>query len=144
LQRSIFNFFFFESASYDLDKNVDDILKVAQNTDNYYAPDSTSNYKTVEIKLTDPKLAYAKIYNYDSATATNNEFLVPAVVFKTNSTSDETQNYYRNYVVIPLTKEYVDGELTRIKDLENMPKVEPTTSTGSTGEVRTMELKVTQ
>lgn len=134
----------FESASYDLNKNVDDILKVAENTDNYYAPDSTSNYKTVEIKLTDPKLAYAKIYNYDNATGINNEFLVPAVVFKTNDSTDETQTYYRNYIVVPLTKEYIDGELNRIKDLENMPKIEPTTSTGSVGEVKTMELRVTE
>jgi len=109
----------FESANYDLDTNPDNILKVAENIDNYYIPDEKSNYKTVELKLENPIIAYTKIYNYDEVTSVNNEFFVPAVVFSIDTSSLDTNNYYKKYIVIPLTKEYVDEELDRINKLQN-------------------------
>lgn len=127
----------FESASYELNKDVDTILKIAENTDNYYVND-IKDAKIVEITLKDPKIVYAKIFTYDNTTNTSNEFLVPAVAFKTSGEYDPN-TYNREYVLIPLAKDYIDQELDRIQELEKMPKASDNTTSGSTGSVGATE-----
>lgn len=111
----------FESSSYELNKDVDTIIKIAENTDNYYYYSDTDDVKKVEIELKDPKIVYAKIFTYDSTTNTGSEFLVPAVAFKTSGDYDPN-TYNREYVLIPLAKDYIDQELDRISEMEKLPK----------------------
>ena len=111
----------FESSSYDLNKDVDTIIKIAENTDNYYYYSDAGDVKKVEIELKDPKIVYSKIFTYDSNTNTGSEFLVPAVAFKISGDYDPN-TYNRQYVLIPLAKDYIDQELDRISEMEKLPK----------------------
>ena len=127
----------YESAKYDINKDIATILKVAENTDNYYYGPAT-DMKLVTLELKDPKIAYTRIYKYENNSS--DEYLVPAVVFTVNDTDNILGAYGRKRVVVPLTKEYIDEALQRIKDVEDSKtnattNPESGTSTGGTGSI---------
>ena len=105
----------YESSKYDLEKDADVILKIAENTDNYYNPGS--EMKTLTINIKDPILVYTKIYKYENNKS--DEYLVPAISFSVENDDKNTNIYGRKNIIIPITKESINESLKRIEDLKN-------------------------
>jgi len=93
----------YQKSNYEVENNVDRILKVAQSGwGNYYnAPEKR------ELQLGAPERVYIPHYQFSYETQTSNELFVPALRFPILNVPAD-QPYFNKFVVVPLPKEILD------------------------------------
>ena len=99
----------FEASNYEIETDIDRIVKVAENGGlrrMYSRPDAA---KTVILKLGTPKLSLVSHWSYDKGLSSDGEIFIPALVFPIIN-KDEAQNIYQNNVIVPLVKEVLDEQ----------------------------------
>jgi len=98
----------YQSSNYDMETDVEKILKLAsQGGNSYYYMDESA--QKLEIKLGTPSYSYVQIWQYDKGAS--NQLFVPALVFPVINTPDDADYFYRENVVIPLAKDIIDQRL---------------------------------
>jgi len=101
----------YESSSYELETNSDNIIKIAENggwNHSYFG----SAEKVETIELGTPTKSYVQLNKYTDGR--NDELLVPALVFPVTKAPDSPYYYGGKFVVVPLVKEM-------IKDINDQP-----------------------
>lgn len=91
-------------SDYKTETNTTNILKVASKWGRYGFYDiGTENVKYVDIKLKNPKLKYINTFNYK--TYTQEQFLIPAIVFEIDNENGSEYNYGET-ITVPLVKDF--------------------------------------
>ncbi|MFC1622579.1 hypothetical protein ACFL1Y_01105 [Patescibacteria group bacterium] len=91
----------YQSATYDLEQNKDEILKLAEAGGLY--PNWYGQGENKEMELDTPELGLIKVYNYN--TGDYEEMLVPGLIFNIKNKPD---NYYgREKIVVLLVKDII-------------------------------------
>ncbi len=103
----------YESSSYELETNFDNIKKIAENgglNRIYYS--SPESDKTETIELGTPTRGYIQTWNYSNGRS--EELLVPALIFPITKMPSSQFYYGGKNVIVPLAKDL-------IKDINNQP-----------------------
>ncbi|MFA5917792.1 MAG: hypothetical protein WC850_06180 [Candidatus Gracilibacteria bacterium] len=90
-------------SDYKIEINNTNILKVASKGGRYGFYDVGKNVKYVDIKLKNPKLKYINTFNYK--TYTQEQFLIPAIVFEIDNKNGAEYNYGET-ITVPLVKDF--------------------------------------
>lgn len=90
-------------SDYKIEINNTNILKVASKWGRYGFYDVGKNVKYVDIKLKNPKLKYINTFNYK--TYTQEQFLIPAIVFEIDNKNGAEYNYGET-ITVPLVKDF--------------------------------------
>jgi len=102
----------YESSEYDLEKDSERIVALAEDggwARNYYSQEQEN---IVKIELGTPELSYVQMYRYQNNKS--EELLVPALIFPVINKPE--QGYYGgNFISVPLVKELMD-ELEKDQD----------------------------
>lgn len=97
----------FQEAKYDVENNTQNILKVAQVGGRWGFYDASEVYgqdaKYIDIEITSPKLTYINNYKYDETNFSDEQYLIPAVVFEV--VKNGSNDYYGDSITIPLIKD---------------------------------------
>lgn len=96
----------YQSSAYDAETDIAKILEKAKNVDGFMPlkDDSQANFKTIELELGTPVLAYEVMWKYEDNKSS--EYLVPCFAFPVKENPD-TQYYGRKRVIVPLIKEFL-------------------------------------
>lgn len=111
----------YQSSVYEMEQDIDKILKLASQGGSYYPIYRDANAQVVNIALDTPHLAYTLVWNYDGNQSA--QLYVPALVFPIKELPNDGNYFYKENVVIPLAKEIVDARLN--PDLPDGPRPMP-------------------
>ncbi len=121
------------SSSYDLINNLENIEPLLYRGG--LSPDiyRKNDLEEIEIKLNNPKIALVRTWIPSTDVSRGSaEIFIPSLVFPIKETPN--QYFYRQQVVIPLTKEVFEASLERLEnqrlgdyDILPMPRIEPDT-----------------
>jgi hypothetical protein len=121
----------YETSNYSLETSADTIIKTAENggwNRNYYA--QSENVQTIELGT--PERAYVQVYKYENNS--NEELLVPALIFPVINLPENSVYYGNKSIVVPLVPDL-------LKEIDNQPvpmyrtMMEGGTVNGSSGSV---------
>lgn len=105
----------FESSTYDLETDVNKIIKFVEAGGiygNYIYPEAT---KTVNIEIGKPERGLIMTWQWEQAKFSSKELFVPALIFPIIS-QDGQADFYRTNITVPLT-----GEMSNQDDIRPMP-----------------------
>lgn len=101
----------YETSNYSLETSADTILEIAENggwNRNYYI--QSENVQTIELGT--PERAYVQVYKYENNT--NEELLVPALIFPIINLPENSVYYGNKSIVVPLVPDL-------LKEKNNQP-----------------------
>lgn len=101
----------YETSNYSLETSADTIIKTAENggwNRNYYT--QSENVQTIELGT--PERAYVQVYKYENNT--NEELLVPALIFPVINLPENSVYYGNKSIVVPLVTDL-------LKEIDNPP-----------------------
>jgi len=101
----------YETSNYSLETSADTIIKTAENggwNRNYYI--QSENVQTIELGT--PERAYVQVYKYENNS--NEELLVPALIFPVINLPENSVYYGNKSIVVPLVSDL-------LKEIDNQP-----------------------
>lgn len=98
----------YQGSAYEAETDFSKIIEAARNVDGVMPlmRDKDVSYKTIEIELDTPFIAYANFWRYENNQSS--EYLVPAMIFPVKGPDDPSRMYARKRVVVPLIKEFLN------------------------------------
>lgn len=116
------NFSNYQSATYDLIDNLDKVNKLINrgglNPDYLY-----QQTKLIEVELDDPSIALVKTWLSSPDFKEHYELFIPCLIFPIKEKPN--QFFYRQAVIIPLTKEIFENSLKQAEEMINNEKNNP-------------------
>lgn len=97
----------YEASNYELEKDVDKIVKVAESGGFFYSYPVANPDKVIDIELGTPTVELVRHWQYNSNTGLGDSLYVPAFVFPIISESEESYQNRKN-VVVPIVKEILE------------------------------------
>jgi cytochrome c biogenesis protein ResB len=95
----------FESSLYDIEYETKKLINIAEQGGwKQYYHNNEPEGKKIEIGLGQPIIEYVKIYHYDTKDNTNNELLVPSLIFPVIDVP-ENEYFWQKYIIVPLIKD---------------------------------------
>lgn len=94
----------YEKSNYEVETNVDRILKVAETGMGVWYGDTSAKK---ELQLGAPERIYIPHYQYIQETQTSNELYIPALRFPVLNVPND-QPYFQKFITVPLVKEVLD------------------------------------
>lgn len=92
-------------SDYKTETTTANILKVASKWGRYGFYDyGTLDVKYIDVTLKNPEIKYVHTYKYNNKDNTQEQYLIPAVVFDVEK-PENTENFYGENVVVPLLKD---------------------------------------